>query len=87
MDFDEVTKNRNKVKFFSKIILFFYFTFVIKSRRSDDVPVGNVNSIDRIIRIVSCWVWLSKGGLPIILKKQESINRSDMYPIWLPFHK
>ncbi len=54
VDFDEVTKNRNKVKFFSKIILFFYFTFVIKSRRSDDVPVGNVNSIDRIIRIVSC---------------------------------
>jgi hypothetical protein len=51
MDFDEVTK----IKIFT-VRVFFYdsFTLVIKSRRSGEVPVGNVNSIDRIIRIVSC---------------------------------
>ncbi len=51
MDFDEVTKNKKKT---NEYFVFIHFTFVIKSRRSDDVPVGNVNSIDRIIRIVSC---------------------------------
>jgi len=52
MDFDEVTKT--KILRIKKSFFYYLFTFVIKSRRSVDVPVGNVNSIDRIIRIVSC---------------------------------
>jgi hypothetical protein len=52
LDFDEVTKTTKEtmIYFLKKK----QFTFVIKSRRSDDVVDGNVNSIDRIIRIVSC---------------------------------
>lgn len=51
MDYDEVTTKQINEKSNERLI---EITLVIKSRRSFDVPDGNVNSIERIIRIVSC---------------------------------
>ncbi len=65
------------VQYLSKVIdqLDFDEVTKMKLRRSADVPpVGKVNSIDFIIRIVSYWVWLSNDGLPIIFKKQREYN-------------